>query len=116
QQRAEYFAKLRALAFRAGVLIDEAHEAPLQDALQVVDEVMRSAHMAHMFAKQFNEQAKRHWAGLEPLPQGADWAAKMHEQEDIYWGTGGPNDRIAARVKTVVKQVQDLYKPILKGF
>lgn len=38
----------------------------------------------------------------------------MHEKEDLYWGTGGTDDRVAEAVRQAVKASQQLFRPILK--
>lgn len=113
-KRQDFFEKFKALQFRAAVILDEQHEKPLADAVAVVDDVLQAGYWAANFARQYNEQVRQYQAGFTSRMGGADWAAKMHEQEDVYWGTG-KDDPTKLRLTTAIAQAQALYRPILLG-
>lgn len=108
----DYFANLRALKFKARVILGKEFERPLERALGLVSEVLSAAHTAHLFARQFDLQARRSESrGMRPGD--VDWATKLHEKEDIYWGVGGDNDKISVRVKEIVTEAEEIYRVVL---
>ncbi len=114
QKHSEFFAKLRALGFRAGVLIDSEHEMPIRDALDIVDNVLQAGTWAMHFARQHKDQMQRYEAGLPPRANEPLWAERLHEKEKIYWSVEA-NDEINTRLKEVIKRAEIMYRPILKG-
>jgi hypothetical protein len=114
EKKADYFARLRALQFRSGVVLGEKYEAPIEKAVKIVDEVLHAGNMAYIYARNFNNQAKRHTAGQPPL-SGVDWVSKLHEAEAIYYGLGDSEDKIAERVRQCVREAQQVFRPILEN-